>query len=174
MWFFCIKVQQRDSLKTPCCTTKVHWIFSLGQNGHLQTVNFISLKVDQVKLEAKIDLELWYDHVNHILSEEWLSDRHSKSPVGESVNESSVQASAVFCFCFDLFFLFMATPAAYVSSQARSRIWAAPTAYDTAMATPDPSRICNLCHILQQRWIFNSLSEARDQTHTLTETTSGP
>ena len=36
-------------------------------------------------------------------------------------------------------------------------------AYTTAMATPDLSRICDPgCYSLQQHWIFNPLSEARD------------
>ena len=32
----------------------------------------------------------------------------------------------------------------------------------TARATPDLSRICNLCHSLQQHQIINPLSKARD------------
>ena len=32
----------------------------------------------------------------------------------------------------------------------------------TAAAMPDLSHICNLYHILQQCWILNLLSEARD------------
>ena len=43
-------------------------------------------------------------------------------------------------------------------------------AYTTAMATPDPSRICNLRLSLWQPQIFNPLSEARDWTHILIET----
>ena len=40
-------------------------------------------------------------------------------------------------------------------------------AYVTATATPDPSCICDLhCSL----WILNPLSEARDQTHVLMET----
>ena len=35
-------------------------------------------------------------------------------------------------------------------------------AYTTATATPDPSRICDLHHSLQQCWILNPLSGARD------------
>ena len=35
-------------------------------------------------------------------------------------------------------------------------------AYTTALATPDPGCICNLCHSLQQGQILNPLSEARD------------
>ena len=42
-------------------------------------------------------------------------------------------------------------------------------AYTTATATPDPSRVCNLHHSSQQRQILNPLSEARDQTHILTD-----
>ena len=45
-------------------------------------------------------------------------------------------------------FLLIATPAASGSTQ--------------ATAIPDPSRLCNLHQSLGQRWILNSLSEARD------------
>ena len=37
----------------------------------------------------------------------------------------------------------------------------------TAVAMPDPSHICDLCHCLWQCWILHLLNEARDQTHTL-------
>ena len=40
------------------------------------------------------------------------------------------------------------------------------------MATLDPSRICDLCCSLWQRWIPNPLSEARDGTCILTEAMS--
>ena len=73
------------------------------------------------------------------------------------------------CFVF----LFMATPTACGSSQARSQIGAAPEAYATAVATLDPSHFHNLPHSLQQRQILNPLSDARDQMHILTETMSG-
>ena len=56
--------------------------------------------------------------------------------------------------CF-LFVCFMATPAAYGSSWAKSWIGAIAEAYATATATPDLSCICNLCCILWQRWILN-------------------
>ena len=45
-------------------------------------------------------------------------------------------------------------------------------AYTTATAMPDPSHICNLGSSLWQHQILNPLSEARDQTCILTETTS--
>ena len=37
-------------------------------------------------------------------------------------------------------------------------------AYATAMATPDPSHVCNLHHRSQQSQVPNRLSEARDRT----------
>ena len=43
-------------------------------------------------------------------------------------------------------------------------------AYATAMATPDLNSICKLCQSLQQHWILNPLSEARDQTRILMDT----
>ena len=42
--------------------------------------------------------------------------------------------------------------------------------YVTAMATPDPSPICDLHHSLQQCWILNPLSKAGDRTHILVDT----
>ena len=47
-------------------------------------------------------------------------------------------------------------------------------AYATAMATLDPSHICDLCCSLQQCQILNPPSKARDGTHVLTETLSAP
>ena len=43
-------------------------------------------------------------------------------------------------------------------------------AYTTAIATPDPSLVCDFHHSSQQREILNPLSEARDRTHILTGT----
>ena len=43
-------------------------------------------------------------------------------------------------------------------------------AYTTATATPDPSHVCNLHHSLWQCQILNQLSEARDRTHILMDT----
>ena len=43
-------------------------------------------------------------------------------------------------------------------------------AYTTATAMPGPSHIFDLCPSLQQHWIFNPLSEARDWTHILVDT----
>ena len=39
-----------------------------------------------------------------------------------------------------------------------------------ATATPDPSHICNLCHSSQQHQILNPVSEARDRTLILMDT----
>ena len=43
-------------------------------------------------------------------------------------------------------------------------------AYTTASATPDPSHICNLYHSAWPHQILNPLSEARDGTHILMDT----
>ena len=40
----------------------------------------------------------------------------------------------------------------------------------TARAMQDLSHICDPCHSLQQHWILNPLSEARDQTCNLVDT----
>ena len=40
----------------------------------------------------------------------------------------------------------------------------------TTTATPDLSCFCYLCHSLWQSQILNSLSETRDQTHILMDT----
>ena len=46
-------------------------------------------------------------------------------------------------------------------------------AYATAIATPDLSCLCSLCHSLGQCQILNTLNEARDRTCILTDTMSG-
>ena len=68
----------------------------------------------------------------------------------------------------------MTTPVTDGSSQAGVKLGASAEAYTTATAKPVPSHICNLYHSLQQCQIFNPLSKARDQTHTLTEVPLGP
>ena len=68
----------------------------------------------------------------------------------------------------------MAAPAAYGNSQYRGRIGAAAGAYGTATTTPDLGYLCDPHCSLCQGLILNPLSEARDQTHILTERMSGP
>ena len=67
----------------------------------------------------------------------------------------------------------MTTIVAYGSSRARGPTGAAAEAYSTALATPDPSHICDLYHSSQQHQILNLLSKARDQTRILMKTMSG-
>ena len=45
-------------------------------------------------------------------------------------------------------------------------------AYTTATATPDPSRICNLCRSLWQPGTLNPLREKGDRARSLTDTMS--
>ena len=79
--------------------------------------------------------------------------------VADGTFKDSPQISPI---TYILFFL-MAAPAAHGSSQAMGWIEAAAATYTTATAIPDPSGICNSCHSLQQCWILNPLSKARDQ-----------
>ena len=68
------------------------------------------------------------------------------------------------------FFLFITSPAAYGGFQAKDRIEAAAAAYTTGMATPDPSRTCDLQYRLWKCWILNPLSQARDWTCIIMDT----
>ena len=73
-------------------------------------------------------------------------------------------------FFFFFFFIFRAAPVDYEVSQSELQL----LVHATATATPDPNSICDLHHSLWQGQILNPPSEARDRTHILTETTSGP
>ena len=67
-----------------------------------------------------------------------------------------------------LFFLFMAAPDTCGSFQGRGQNRSC-----SCRLMPWQSHICDLCCSLWQYWILNPLSEARDWTRILTETTSG-
>ena len=63
---------------------------------------------------------------------------------------------------FNFFFLFMATPGAYGSSQARDQIWAAAARLHNSNTKP---KLCLWPSLqLRQCWILNPLSKARDRT----------
>ena len=74
---------------------------------------------------------------------------------------------------FFFFFLFAAIPVAYGSSGARGQIRATAASLHHSHSTWDRSRVCNLHHRFWQHWILKPLSEARNQTHILTDTISG-
>ena len=69
-----------------------------------------------------------------------------------------------FFFFLGLYLQYMEVPRLGVKSELQL------PAYATATATPDPSHICNLHHSLLQHRILNPLSEARDQTCILMDT----
>ena len=71
-------------------------------------------------------------------------------------------------FCF--FLLFRAVPVAYGSFQAGVKSELQLLAYATATATPDPSRVWDLHHSSRQCRISDPLSEARDRTCILMDT----
>ena len=69
-----------------------------------------------------------------------------------------------------IFFFFRTAPVAHGGSQARGRIGAGAAAASHSTATPDLSCIYDLHHSSQQCQILNPLSEARDQTWVLMDT----
>ena len=69
-----------------------------------------------------------------------------------------------------LSYFFRASPVAYGDSKVRGWIRAAAAAYTTATAMQDPSHVCSLHHSLWQHWILNTLSEVRDWTWGLIDT----
>ena len=64
----------------------------------------------------------------------------------------------------------MAPPVAYGGSQARGWVGAVAAGLCHSQATWDPSHNCNLYHNSWQCHIVNPLSEARDRTHLLMDT----
>ena len=78
------------------------------------------------------------------------------------------------CYSFSFFFfflLFRVTPVAYMEvPRLRVQLELPLPAYTTAIATPDPSCICDLHHSSWQCQILNPLSKARDRTCTLMNT----
>ena len=80
--------------------------------------------------------------------------------------------SFFFLFCFVLFFVFLffllfrAVPEARLGVQLELQL----PAYTTATATPYLSHICDLHHGSWKYWILNPLSEPRNQTQDLMDT----
>ena len=75
-----------------------------------------------------------------------------------------------FGFFFFFFFLFRATLVAYGNSQAPGQIRAAAACLHHSPVTWDPSSICGLQHSSRQCRILNPLSEAKDWTQILLDT----
>ena len=78
-----------------------------------------------------------------------------------------VSAFSLSIHLFFFFWLFRATLEAYGGSRLGVESELQLPAYTTATAMWDPSRVCDLHHSSQQRWVLNPLSEARDRTHIL-------
>ena len=76
----------------------------------------------------------------------------------------NIQLSFIFCF-LGLYLWHMEIPRLGVKSELQLLAYATATA--AATATWVPSCVCNLHHSSWQRCILNSLSEARDQTRIL-------
>ena len=86
------------------------------------------------------------------------------SPCSQN-NQRSLSKDLFFLFCFPgLQQQHMEVPRLGVESELRL------LAYTTATTTQDPSRVCDLHHSSWQCWIFNPVSEARDPTDILMDT----
>jgi len=75
----------------------------------------------------------------------------------------------LFIYLFFVFFLFIAAPAAHGSSRARGWIRASAASHSHSQIR-HPSQICDLYHSSLQCQILNPLSEARDRTRILMDT----
>ena len=73
-------------------------------------------------------------------------------------------------FFFFVFYTLRAAPTSYGVSQARGLIGAVAAGLHRVTAMPDASCVGNLHNSSQQCWILNPLSEAKDQTHILMDT----
>ena len=84
-----------------------------------------------------------------------------KMKIKNNVSQRLVSMMTLFFFFLGLHLQLMEVPRLGVESELRLE------AYTTETATPDLSCICDLQCSLQQCWILNPMSEARDQTHIL-------
>ena len=83
-------------------------------------------------------------------------------PHGYTMDTGCMVFCLCFCFCFlGLHLQHMEVPKLGVQSELQL------LAYTTATETWDPSQVCNLHHSSRQRQILNPLSEVRDGTHIL-------
>ena len=112
----------------------------------------------------------------------WRTPMPGAHPTTESANVGAAECwgfSRVYhlqpCFCFVfLFVLFTATPEACEISRARGRIGAAAARLHHSHGNTNQSCFYDLHRSLWQCRILNPLSEARDRTLILSETTLGP
>ena len=82
--------------------------------------------------------------------------------------KSLLHSELLFFFFFDLFLGLYPWHVEVLSQGVTSELqW---PAYTAATATRDLSRICNLHHSSQQHWTLNPLSEAKDGTRILMDT----
>ena len=73
-------------------------------------------------------------------------------------------------FPYFVFFLFRAAPTAYRGSRARDQIGAVATGLPHSHSNTEPEPYLLLHHCSRQHWILNPLSEARNRTCILMDT----
>ena len=81
----------------------------------------------------------------------------------------NIRALETYLFIYFLLFL-RSTLVAYGNSRLGVKSELQLPAYTTATAIQDPSHVCNLYHSSRQHQILNPLSEARDRTYILMDT----
>ena len=119
----------------------------------------------QKKKKKKKEKNLGTDHTAFTkINSRWITDLKVKCKCYVVENLDDLR----FGNDFSILIFFLATPVACGSSQARDWIWAAAEACTTATSALDLSGIWDLRCSFRQRWILNSLSEARDWTCILT------
>ena len=123
--------------------------------------------------QSRVHQYLWVDLEVH-QADPWLVDIAMHLSRIALIVASGVASLSkpVFPFLFFFSCFFKVLPEAYGSSQARGLIGATASAYTTATTTamPDSSRVCDVYHSSQQRRIPDPLSEARDWTRILVDT----
>ena len=108
------------------------------------------------------------DTMSYLITERCSQGAHKSAILSEGDFASRCMWQHLETF-FSLFF-FKSHTVACGSSQAKGQTGAAVASLDHSQTTQDPSFICNLHHSSQQRLILNPLSEARDRTCVLMDT----
>ena len=107
----------------------------------------------------------------------WSHQKLEEPPEGVHLAVPSFQTSGLhnsekIDFCFIYLFIILSGLCPWHMEASRLGIESPLPAYTTATATPGPRCTCELHRSFQQHWILNPLCGARDQTHTLMETSA--
>ena len=96
-----------------------------------------------------------------------LTHSHKRSIYILSPSNRSQIATFIYFFIFFIFCFLGLYPQHMEVPGLRIELELQLLTYTPTTATSDPSRVCDLHHSSQQRWILNPLSQARDRTYNL-------